>query len=106
MGPVSLVLDLRVEHEHWGSCSNPSLNGHLHYPADINRTLNEVVVVKVLQYRADYNNHPSHVIALMSVIGSTSGCLHGEFVCLLFLQAHRETDRFFAVSGVQLSQST
>jgi hypothetical protein len=26
-------------------------------------------------------------------------------VCLLFLQAHRETDRFFAASGVQLKES-
>ena len=42
----------------------------------------------------------------MSAIASTSGCLHGEFVCLLFLQAHRETDRFFAVSGVQSAQTT
>jgi hypothetical protein len=32
----------------------------------------------------------------MSVIVSTSGRLHSEFVCLLFLQAHRETYRFFA----------
>ena len=31
--------------------------------------------------------------------------LHSEFVRLLFLQAHRETDRFFAASGVQLAQS-
>jgi hypothetical protein len=29
------------------------------------------------------------------VIGSTSGCLHSEFMCFLFLQTHRETDRFF-----------
>ena len=29
-GPVSLVLDLRIAHERWGS--SPSLNGHLHYP--------------------------------------------------------------------------
>jgi hypothetical protein len=29
----------------------------------------------------------------------------GEFVRLLFLQAHRETDRFFAASGVQLAQT-
>jgi hypothetical protein len=27
-------------------------------------------------------------------------------VRLLFLQAHQETDRFFAASGVQLAQST
>ena len=34
------------------------------------------------------------------------GRLHSEFVRLLFLQAHRETDRLFAASGVQLAQST
>jgi hypothetical protein len=28
-----------------------------------------------------------------------------EFVRLLFLQAHRETDRFFAASGVQFAQT-
>ena len=42
----------------------------------------------------------------MSAIVSTSGRLHSEFIRLLFLQTHRETDRFFAASGVQLSQST
>ena len=42
----------------------------------------------------------------MSAIASTSGRLHSEFVRLLFLQAHRETDRFFAASGVQLVEST
>jgi hypothetical protein len=42
----------------------------------------------------------------MPAIASTSGRLHSEFIRLLFLQAHQETDRFFAASGVQLSQST
>ena len=41
----------------------------------------------------------------MPAIASTSGRLHSELVPLLFLQAHRETDRFFAASGVQLEQS-
>ena len=40
-GPVPLVLEFRIEHERWGSSSSPSLNGHLHYPTDIDRTLNE-----------------------------------------------------------------
>ena len=44
-------------------------------------------------------------VAFMPVITSTSGRLHSEFIRLLFLQAHRETDRFFAASGVQLAQS-
>ena len=40
----------------------------------------------------------------MSAIASTSGRLHSEFVRILFLQDHRETDRFFSASGVQLAQ--
>jgi hypothetical protein len=37
---------------------------------------------------------------------NTSGSLYSEFVSLLFLQAHRETDRFYGTSGVQLTHST
>jgi hypothetical protein len=36
-------------------------------------------------------------------IASTSGRLQCEFVRLLFLQSHWETDRFFAASGVYLA---
>jgi hypothetical protein len=42
----------------------------------------------------------------MSTVGSNSGCLNCELVCLVFLQTHRETDRFLADSGVQLPYST
>ncbi len=31
-GPVPLVMDLRIAHDRFGSSSDPSLNGHLHYP--------------------------------------------------------------------------
>ena len=41
----------------------------------------------------------------MPAIAGTNGRLHSDFIRLLFLQAHRETDRFFAVSGVQSAQS-
>ena len=41
----------------------------------------------------------------MPDIASTSGRLHGEFVRLLFLQAHQETDRILEASGVQLAQT-
>ena len=40
-GPVSLVLDLRIAHERWGSSSDPSINGHLLYPNDLDGPLNE-----------------------------------------------------------------
>ena len=94
VGPVPLVLDLRIAHDRFGSSSDPSLNGNLHYPNDIDRSLNEVAGDKIRKYRTDYNN----------IETTTSGRLHSEFVRLLFLQAHRETDRFFAASGVQLAQ--
>jgi hypothetical protein len=40
----------------------------------------------------------------MSTIASTSGRLHSEFIRLLFLRAHRETNRFVSASGVQSAQ--
>ena len=105
-GPVPLVMDLRITHDRWGSSSDPSINGHLHYPNDIDRSLNEAAADKIRKYRADYNNNPPSSVAFMPIIASTSGRLHSEFVLLLFLQAHREIDRFFIGSGVQLSEST
>ncbi len=40
-GPVSLVVDLHIDHDRFGSSSDLNLNGHLHYPNDIDRSLNE-----------------------------------------------------------------
>ena len=57
-GTVPSVMDLRIPHNRWGSSSNPSLIGHLNY--------------KILQYRVDCNNRPSHVIVFMTPIASTS----------------------------------
>jgi hypothetical protein len=53
-GPVPLVLDLRISHERFGSSSDPSINGHLHYPNDVDRSLNETDADKIRKYRADY----------------------------------------------------
>jgi hypothetical protein len=104
--PCPLVLDLRISHERFRSSSDPNINGHLHYPNDLARSLNEDVSDKIRAYRADYNNRPSNSISIMTAIASSSGRLHCEFVRLLFLQAYRETDRFFAASGVQIAQPT
>jgi len=41
-----------------GSNSDPNLNGHLHYPNDIDRSLNETTTDKIRKYRVDYNNNP------------------------------------------------
>jgi hypothetical protein len=105
-GPVSLVLDLRIDHDRVGSSADPTLNGHLKYPNNLDQSLNDEVADKIQKYRADYNNRPPSAVSFMTAMTSTSGRLHSEFVRLLFLQAHRETDRFFAASGVQSAQST
>ena len=97
---MPLVLDLHITHERFGSISDLSINGHLHCPRL--RSPNETVTDKIRRYHSDYKNRPSNGISFMSVIPSTSGRLHSEFVCLLFLQTYRENDLFFVASGVHL----
>ena len=57
VGPVSLVtslvLDLRITYDRFGSSSDPNINGHLHYPNDIDRSFNETVSDKIRKYRDD-----------------------------------------------------
>jgi hypothetical protein len=103
-GPVPLVLDLRLSHDRFDSNSDPTLNGRLHYN-DIDKSLNEAANDKIRKYHADYNDNPSNSVTFIPTIVGTIGRLHSDFIRLLFLQAHRETDRFFAASGVQSSQS-
>jgi hypothetical protein len=103
-GPVPLVLDLRLAHDRFDSRSDPTLNGRLHY-TDIDKSLNEVANDKIRKYRADYNKKPPNTVAFMSTIVGTNGSLHSDFIRLLFLQSHWETDRFFATSGVQSVKS-
>jgi hypothetical protein len=46
-GPMSLVLDLHIVHERFGSSTDPSIHGHLNYPNDLDMPLNEVVTDKI-----------------------------------------------------------
>jgi hypothetical protein len=75
------------------------------YTNDIDKSLNEAATDKIRKYRADYACNPPSAVSFMPVIASTSGRLHSEFIRLLFLQTHRETDRFLAASGVRLAQT-
>ncbi len=86
-GPVPLVLDLRITHDRFGSSSDPSRNGNLHYPNNMDRSLIEDTDDKIRKYRSDCNNNPPDSVSFMTAITSSSGRLHSEFVRLLFLQA-------------------
>jgi hypothetical protein len=59
----------------WPPHRPPSINGHLRYPNDIDRSLNEAAADKIRKYRADCNNPPPNAIFFMPAIASTSGRL-------------------------------
>ena len=40
-GPVPLVLDIRIAHDRVGSSTDPTLNGHLRYPNNLDQSLND-----------------------------------------------------------------
>ncbi len=69
------MLDLRIAHDRFGSSSDPCLDRHLHYPNDIDKSLNESADDKIRKYRTDYNNNPPTSISLMPAVASTSGRL-------------------------------
>jgi hypothetical protein len=72
------VLDLRIVNDRFGSRSDPNISGHLHYPNEVDWSLNEGAADKIRQYLAEYNNNPSNSIYFMTVIASTPGRLYSE----------------------------
>ena len=76
---VPWLLDLLIVHDRFGSSSDLNLNGHLHYPNDIDKSLIETVSDKIRKYTSDYNNNPPNTIAFMPVVASSSGRLRSEF---------------------------
>jgi hypothetical protein len=57
-GPVTLMLDLLIVHDRVGSSTDPTLNGQLRHPNNLDQSLNDVVVDKVREYHGDYNMNP------------------------------------------------
>ena len=45
-GPVPLVLELRIAHDRVGSSADPTLNGHLKYPNNLDQSLNDELLIK------------------------------------------------------------
>jgi hypothetical protein len=66
-----LVLDLRIAHDRVGSSTDPTLNGHLKYPNNLDQSLNDATAEKIRKYRADYNNRPPSAVSFMPAIAST-----------------------------------
>ena len=98
-------LDLSIAHDRFGSSSHVQQNGVLSHPQDLDRPMRVVAQRKFHAYRQQYADNQN--ISFLPDIMSTSTRMHGEFLCLLFLQAHWETEAHFTADGMpsQCNQS-
>ncbi len=48
---MTLVMDLRIAHDRVGSRTDPTVNGHLKYPNNLDQSLNDAAADKIRKYR-------------------------------------------------------
>jgi hypothetical protein len=96
-GRRSLVFDLSIAHDRFGSSSHVQQNGCLSHPQDLDAPLRIAAQRKIAAYQQQYADNN---ISFLPAIVSTSTRMHGEFLRLLFLQAHRETEAHFTAAGM------
>jgi hypothetical protein len=97
-GSRSLVFDLSITHNRIGSSCHVQQNGLLSHPQDLDAPLRLAAQRKLNNYRQQYADNQN--IAFLPAIMTTSSRMHGEFLRLLFLQAHRETTAHFNATGL------
>jgi hypothetical protein len=93
-GRRSLVFDLSMTHDRFWSSSHVQQNGLLSHPQDLDAPLRLAAQRNINSYRQQYADNQN-----ISFV-STSTRMHGEFLRLLFLQAHRETEAHFTAAGM------
>jgi hypothetical protein len=97
-GRRSLVFDLSMTHDRLGSSSHAQQNGLLSHPQDLDAPLRLAAQRKMNGDRQQYADN--QYISFLPAIVSTSTRMHGDFLRLLFLQAHRETEAHFTAGGM------
>jgi hypothetical protein len=97
-GSRSLVFDLSITHHRYGSSSHPLQNGRLTHPQDMDAPLHIAAQRKMNSFRQQYADNRD--ISFLPAIVSTSTRMPGEFLHLLFLQVHRETEAHFTATGM------
>ena len=88
-----MVFDLSIAHDRFGSSSHVQQNGCLSHPQDLDAPLRIAAQRKIAAYQQQYADNQK--ISFLPAIVSTSTRMHVEFLCLLFLQAYRETETHF-----------
>ena len=81
-GSRSLVFDLSITHDCYGSSSHVHQNGLLSHPQDLDAPLRLAAKRKINGYRQQYADNQN--IYFLPTIMSTSTSMHGEFLRLLF----------------------
>jgi hypothetical protein len=94
----SLVFNLNITHNRFGSSSHVQQNGSLSHPQDLDSPLRVAAQRKTNTYKQTYADNQN--ISFLPAIMSTSNHMHCEFLRLLFLQAHLETEVHFTVNGM------
>jgi hypothetical protein len=97
-GRRSLVFDLSMTHDRFGSSSHVEQIGMLSHLKDLDAPLRLAAQRKLNSYRQQYADNQN--FSFLPAIVSTSTCMHAEFLRLLFLQAHRETEAHFTTAGM------
>jgi hypothetical protein len=100
VGTSDIIIDVAVVHEFHDSVAQADCHGHLRHPNP------EKVLIDKAVTKAQGNAHHqdylhNHNKAFLPLIMSTSGHLHGEFVCLLYILAHWRAVRFFEALGCE-----
>jgi hypothetical protein len=99
-GTSDLVIDVAMVHEFHGSVAQPARHDQPRYPYPDKSLLDQAVTkVQGNDYRLDYFHDRNK--AFLPLIMSTSGGLHGEFVRLLYILAHRRAVHFFDALGYE-----
>ena len=97
-GRRSLVFDLSMTHDRFGSSSHVQQKGMVSHHQDLEAPLRLAAQRKINGYRQQYGDNQN--ISFLPAIMSTSTRMHGEFFRLLFLQVHRETEAHFTAPGM------
>ncbi len=96
------MLDLHITHERWGSRSDPTLNGNLHYLHDVERSLNETSDDKIRKYHTDCNDNPPTTIDFKKVFLVRLGGYIVNLCVFHFYNLIEKLASFFSTSGVQV----
>ena len=102
-GSRSLVFELSITHDRIGSSCHVQQNGSLSHKQDLDAPLRMVAQRKINTYSQHYADNQN--ISFLPSIMTTSSRMHGEFLRLLFLQAHRETTAHFNATGLPSQQT-